>query len=82
MNWLSMYVEKKKMQVLYCVSPEVPESWLSKHSPGYIESRFCEKGTNVLVSGSAFKISIRLTRLPKLRVEAFTTDKQIQTAFQ
>ena len=31
--------------------------------------------------GTYFEISIRLTRLPKLRVEAFT-DKQIQTAFQ
>ena len=24
-------------------SPEIPESWLSKHSPGYFKSRFCEK---------------------------------------
>ena len=31
--------------------------------------------------GTYFEISIRLTRLSKLRVEAFT-DKQIQTAFQ
>ena len=29
----------------------------------------------------AFEISIRLTRLPKLHVEAFT-DKQVPTAFQ
>ena len=35
----------------------------------------------MLVSGRTFEISIRLSRLPKLRVEAFT-DKQIQTAFQ
>ena len=38
----------------------------------------------MLVSGRTvltFEISIRLLRLPKLHVEAFT-DKQIQTAFQ
>ena len=34
----------------------------------------------MLLSGRAFEISIRLTRLPKLRGEGFT-DKKIQTAF-
>ena len=62
---------------------EFRDSWLSKHSPEYCESRFCEKeqmcwSRDVLLT---FEISIRLSRLPKLHVEAFT-DNQIQTAFQ
>ena len=33
-------IDEKKCSIF---SPEIPESWLSKHSPGYFESRFCEK---------------------------------------
>ena len=33
--------EKKRKKWSF-FSPEIPESWLSKHSPGYFESQFCK----------------------------------------
>ena len=64
-------IDEKKCSIF---SPEIPESWLSKHSPGYFESRFCEKEQ---MRQSRDVLLIRLTRLPKLHVEAFKTNKQI-----
>ena len=64
--------EEKKRN---CFPLEIPESWLSKRSPGSdFKSRFCEK----VQTGYSLNWNFEL---PKLGVEAIT-DKQIQTAFQ
>lgn len=33
----------KKRRKFNCVRPKIPESWLSKHPPGYLKSQLCEK---------------------------------------
>lgn len=33
----------KKRRKFNCVRPKIPESWPSKHPPGYLKSQLCEK---------------------------------------